>query len=969
MGMKSTQIYLLLAFCTLVLAQPILHAQIMVIEEFTNVGFPEYADTKNRIDSLLKDKAHKFCQIKYHTEDPVSSSLYSNQSASRLLDLNFNPSMPSVRIDGIHRPSGSHSIGSTLNLNTQKLDSLYAAKPNDLLTFFGLSFTFSPDFKKCYGSSGNTTSWPTGQKTFLYRVLVEEMVDLSAPIGPGHDTTFTNVFRAFIDNKREWDVPNNGSVHGWSECVIPSNVVDKAKLKMVVFLTNASGRILNSTVVYPAKIGYKIQTTNSTDVQESYCDSLVTPAITVLSQSPYSISGFKIHATIDDSIQFTQNISSNLEPGQQKKYDFDKITLKPGLHYINTWVEYITDDPATGVIIKTNDKIRYLVKGDHPLANEDFENLPPGSQGRCMVRTQNDLAFKKVSAADLGHDKAIGAYGQSDYSLMFDAWHWIYDETDKEIIYLTDNKNFGFLLYNSFDLSQIKFPVLQFDVAHASKSCGNCLNIDVSKNYCDNNWQEVKKFVPTEINTTTPNTTSFFIPKSNEWKTMEVSLDAYEGLDNLKLRMWASNPVDFTKVNAFYLDNIKIVSGQKLCNIQNLELTNQAQVDSFALQMNGCNSVSGNLIIGQSTGRTDLSDIKDLSRLKTLKEVDGNLVISHTSLKNLSGLEGLKRINGHFILHKNDSLISGKEMNLTYPVAGNFVITENSKLANPPSLINVKEIKGDLVLAYNPMFPTSYSLIPSIAGNIDITHMNSLKSLGSLNSNVTRCKTLKLENNPLLSSLTGLWHIAEAENIILRNNPQITTVFFQKLEKINGDLIVENMNALTSMSFHYGNHLGKMHLRNNPLLNQISTLDKLNYTLFNTNSPQDTAFILENNPSLSQCKNSFICKLLADPAKTVFINNNGMGCESNEVAQIRCTTGLAETTEPPIGVYPNPFVDEITIYDPANATRQCSLLNALGKIVNQFSTTDGLTHDMSYLEKGVYLLHIEGAGVIKIVKL
>jgi hypothetical protein len=969
MGRKSSKIYLLLIFCTMAWVQPKLRAQIMVVEEFTNVGFPQYANTKNRIDSLLKDKAHKYCQIKYHTEAPDSSALYSSQLASRLEDLNLNPSMPSVLIDGTHLPLGSYPIGSTLNLSSQKLDSLYAAKPNALLTFFGLSFTFSPDFKKCYGTSGNTTSWPTGQKTFLYRVLVEEMVDLSVPIGPGNDTIFTNVFRAFIDNKSEWDVPNNGSVHGWTECVIPLNVVDKAKLKMVVFLTNTSGTILNSTVVYPAKIGYKIQTTNSTDVQESYCDSIVTPAITVLSQSPYTISGFKIHATIDDTIQFSQNISSPLEPGQQKKYDFEKITLKPGLHYINSWVEYITDDPATGVILKTNDKIRYLVKGDHPLANEDFENLPPGSQGRFMVRTQNELAFKKVSAADLGHDKAIGAYGQSDYSLMFDAWHWIYDETDKETIFLPDNKNFGFLLYNSFDLSQIRFPVLQFDVAHASKSCGNCLKIDVSKNFCDNNWQSVKEFVPSEINTTTPNTTSFFIPKSNEWKTMEVSLDAYEGLDNLKLRMWASNPVDFTKVNAFYLDNIKIVSGQKLCNTQNLELTTQAQVDSFAQQMNGCNSVSGNLVIGQSTGRSDLSDIKDLSRLKTLKEVDGNLVISNTSLKNLTGLETLKRINGNFILHHNDSLISGKEMNLTYPVAGNFVITENNKLTTPPTLINVKEIKGDLILADNPLFPSSYSLIPSIAGNIDVTHMNSLKSLGSLNTNVTRCKTLKLENNPLLSSLTGLWNIAEAENIILRNNPQIKSVFFQKLEKINGDLIVENLNALTDMSFHYANHFGKIQLRNNPLLNQISTLDKLNYALFNSHSPQDTSFILENNPSLSQCKNSFICKLLTDPTKKVVINNNGIGCESNETAQTRCTTGLNETNQTTIVVYPNPVVDEITIFDQNNSQRQCNILNALGKIVMQLSTADGPTHNISNLEKGVYLLQVEGAEVIKLVKL
>ncbi|MBK8112549.1 MAG: T9SS type A sorting domain-containing protein [Saprospiraceae bacterium] len=385
--------------------------------------------------------------------------------------------------------------------------------------------------------------------------------------------------------------------------------------------------------------------------------------------------------------------------------------------------------------------------------------------------------------------------------------------------------------------------------------------------------------------------------------------------------------------------------------------------------MNGCNSVSGNLVIGQTTGRSGLSDIKDLSRLKTLKEVDGNLIISNTSLKNLGGLETLKRINGNFILHKNDSLISGKEMNLTYPVAGNFVITENNKLTTPPTLINVKEIKGDLVLAYNPRFPAGYSLTPSIEGNIEVTHMNSLKSLGSVNTNVTRCKNLKLENNPLLSSLTGLWNIAEAENIILRNNPQITNVFFQKLEKIKGDLIVENLNALTSMSFHYANHLGKIQLRNNPLLNQISTLDKLNYALFNTHSPQDTAFILENNPNLSQCKNSFICKLLTDPTKTVVIKNNGTGCESNEVAQTRCTTGLAETTQTPIVVYPNPFVDEITIYDPANTQRQCNILNALGKIISQFSTADGPTHDISHLEKGVYLLHVEGAGVIKLVKL
>ncbi|MBK8112553.1 MAG: hypothetical protein IPK46_20695 [Saprospiraceae bacterium] len=197
----------MLVFFALALPLPSLHAQIMVVEEFTNVGFPEYATTKNRIDSLLKDKAHKYCQIKYHTKTPDSSSLYSNQVASRLEDLNLNPSMPSVLIDGTHLPLGNYPIGSTSNLSSQKLDSLYAAKPNALLTFFGLSFTFSPDFKKCYGTSGNTTSWPTGQKTFLYRVLVEEMVDLSVPIGPGNDTIFTNVFRAFIDNKREWDGP------------------------------------------------------------------------------------------------------------------------------------------------------------------------------------------------------------------------------------------------------------------------------------------------------------------------------------------------------------------------------------------------------------------------------------------------------------------------------------------------------------------------------------------------------------------------------------------------------------------------------------------------------------------------------------------------------------------------------------------------------------------------------------------
>ncbi|MBK7789201.1 MAG: hypothetical protein IPJ54_11640 [Saprospiraceae bacterium] len=67
-------------------------------------------------------------------------------------------------------------------------------------------------------------------------------------------------------------------------------------------------------------------------------------------------------------------------------------------------------------------------------------------------------------------------------------------------------------------------------------------------------------------------------------------------------------------------------------------------------------------------------------------------------------------------------------MNLTYPVAGNFVITENNKLTTPPTLINVKEIKGDLVLAYNPLFPAGYSLTPSIEGNIEVTHMNSLKA-------------------------------------------------------------------------------------------------------------------------------------------------------------------------------------------------------------------------------------------------
>ncbi|MBK7789203.1 MAG: hypothetical protein IPJ54_11650 [Saprospiraceae bacterium] len=144
-----------------------LHAQIMVVEEFTNVGFPEYATTKNRIDSLLKDKAHKYCQIKYHTKTPDSSSLYSNQVASRLEDLNLNPSMPSVLIDGTHLPLGNYPIGSTSNLSSQKLDSLYAAKPNALLTFLDLASPFRQTLKSVTEPVVTPPSWPTGQKLFI----------------------------------------------------------------------------------------------------------------------------------------------------------------------------------------------------------------------------------------------------------------------------------------------------------------------------------------------------------------------------------------------------------------------------------------------------------------------------------------------------------------------------------------------------------------------------------------------------------------------------------------------------------------------------------------------------------------------------------------------------------------------------------------------------------------------------------
>ncbi len=900
LSFRSLIILLLLPYlCTA------LQGQRVLIEEFTNLQAENYSETHNYTDQFVENPwTSPYCVITYHTENPEVDALYANTTSSAQLRLNTLPDVtefPSVLIDGKNKPTGQLHPGYTPNLTEEYLDSIYQSK-EDLTSFFGVNLVFTDDFASVYASSGLHTTDFNPMTVLLYRVLVEEVVDFSKPVGPNGEQQFTNIFRGFINHRTSTSIPGNGSTHGWQLFTIPPSVQDLDNLKLVVFITDFDGNVLDCTAADAEDVDdYAVTYWNDTNRQFGFCDTLVSPEIKIRNDGAKAISNFTIQATVNKDT-LTRFIQDTLFPAEIETFAFESFDFDGGGYAIDVDIVSIPNVPPNFIEPAQEKTVHYLIHDELDAPNEDFESPDPCDYGDFMQRAQQSYVFQKVNSEMLGAEQPIGGYGTSESCLLVDYGSWQYD-SDFAVVLSSDfdNPNYGFLHYNGFDVTQFRHPVLKFDYAAPQMGQTNdCFVVGASTEECeDQSYDELLAFRCHELATIEMPDTSFYLPRPEDWNTLEIPLFAYEDETFLQLRLLANTRTDGSNQNALYLDNIRIESQDAPCQGGDITLTSQEEVDQFAASLAGCQYYDGNICIGYCDGETSVSDIISLAGLESLYEISGYLHISNNpSLKDVQGLDNLRSIGGYLEISNNAGLISLEHLTPDRTLGGGLYLMDNPNLKISLDFTGVKELGGDCIISGNPL-KTFYNLgtFEVIYGDLIFHDTDSVSSFISNTGNLTFVDgCVSVENNRGLRFSNGMKNIVEINgDLSVKNNLQLRSLLLFDLERVRGNIDIQKTDTLTSITLISLDQVdGQITIADHPKLDYLAIYFDFDIDYLNSIEQHPVDFTLSNNPLLAECNIPPICAMVEDDSIIKVIENNALGCRTVDEVRIVCTEGPDE---------------------------------------------------------------------------
>ena len=273
------------------------------------------------------------------------------------------------------------------------------------------------------------------------------------------------------------------------------------------------------------------------------------------------------------------------------------------------------------------------------------------------------------------------------------------------------------------------------------------------------------------------------------------------------------------------------------CSQAQINLTTQAEVDSFQADYGpGCDTVINGLII-DGASINDLTPLSDLTAVATIGPFypTHQLLITNTSLTSLAGLENLANIFWLDLSNNNQLTSLAALSNLTL-VRGPITISGSSVLTNVNGLGGVTALNGGaLILRDNPLLSdlsglsnlttTGASLV--INNNDSLQHVDGLSGLNFVASNIS------IGYNDGLLNIDGLVNIANFDATFdLRFNSQLVSIptftgwtdLFGLILYYNAEL--QHVDGLLGLET-IGNQYSTMWIRNNAKLSSLDGLADL----------------------------------------------------------------------------------------------------------------------------------------------
>ena len=237
----------------------------------------------------------------------------------------------------------------------------------------------------------------------------------------------------------------------------------------------------------------------------------------------------------------------------------------------------------------------------------------------------------------------------------------------------------------------------------------------------------------------------------------------------------------------FFLLSTALFSSQALavdCSSPDITLTSQVDVDNFQSTYGGggiCDSVTGNLRVGDGQNDNDIIDLNGLANLTSvgaslflnsntvLTNVDGliNLssiggalnIVGNRLLSNLNGLSGITDIPVNLsILNNGDGLTHIDGLAGITNVGGDIFINNNTALTNVDGLASVANVGITLSISNNDAMVNINGLgnLTSVGGNFTITGNDRLSNINGFSALQSVGASVTLSSNPLLAICRGL---------------------------------------------------------------------------------------------------------------------------------------------------------------------------------------------------------------------
>lgn len=271
-------------------------------------------------------------------------------------------------------------------------------------------------------------------------------------------------------------------------------------------------------------------------------------------------------------------------------------------------------------------------------------------------------------------------------------------------------------------------------------------------------------------------------------------------------------------------------------------LQSQQEVNDFGLQQ--YTHITGDIWIGSI--QNYLSDIEDLKPLRTLSNIDGDLIILYNGkLRSTLGLENVSRVGGMINFLINPVLEKVEGMQKITSLSGSLIFNENLMLENLDGLNQITSAGKDVHFFDNPKLKNLDWMrnISSIGGDLTlaytgITDVNGLSNLKSLSAD------LIIGGNPFLKNLDGIKDLSVTiDRLSIDLNESLTSIKELRNIKATGVVSIFGNTLLESLEGLQGLEAPlSLTITDNAALQNLEGLNNL--------TAVRRHFIISKNPSL-----------------------------------------------------------------------------------------------------------------------